>query len=403
MEIFYKIGYRKGQLEVLNRCRLFLHVLTLADITSMCRKYAIRDVREGIANFEITDETYQWPEQGNPSKNDWVEWKEAIKQLCIGNVWQLRTPLGHWTIPKDGWTWYFREESCRVYEKKDEKWWFYIHHGRNDRPEAGYFDTPTEAEDWPNDSELLWAHVGRGANRIYLKGYSEEAMGNAELPAITSVERAIKHLTDSEQYLLRNLTADEGNVEGIANSIKDGHARIVSNGSYYKGTGVATFAVRIESADKQYSLDIEQYVPDVLAENDTYRAEATGILAGLCICWAICKYKDITGGNVKIGCDGELALNMAMHKQWDVRISDKHYNIIDMIHCRKKAISQTMTKHWIRGHQDTNRPFRLLDRMTQMNILCDQAAWEMGARKYTQSYLRKYTQRCGRYTSGGAE
>ena len=201
---------------------------------------------------------------------------------------------------------------------------------------------------------------------------------NDEAPNQTSKSRGRSSL---EQYLLQNLSADKENVEGIANSIKDGHARIVSDGSYYEGTGVATFVVRIESADKQYSLDTEQYVPGVLAENDAYRAEATGILAGLCICWAICKYKDITGGNVKIRCDGESALNMAMHEQWDVRTSDKHYDIIDMIHCRKKTISQTMTKHWIRGHQDTNRPFRLLDRMTQMNILCDQAALEMGARE----------------------
>ena len=87
MEIFYEIGYRKGQLAALNRCWLFLYVLTLADITSMCGKYMIKDVREGIANLEITDERYKWPEQGNPSKNYWVEWKEVMKQLCTGYAW----------------------------------------------------------------------------------------------------------------------------------------------------------------------------------------------------------------------------------------------------------------------------------------------------------------------------
>ena len=66
---------------VVNRCRLFLQVLTLSDISnrdganvSTCYYYGRRD------DHRVS--TYSWPEQHNPSK---VEWK--IWQRCIDSVW----------------------------------------------------------------------------------------------------------------------------------------------------------------------------------------------------------------------------------------------------------------------------------------------------------------------------
>ena len=111
---------------------------------------------------------------------------------------------------------------------------------------------------------------------------------------------------------------------------------------------------------------------------DPYRAECAGILAGFIIISMICAYKEIETGGAKIGCDGASALDMAFKKFWDVRTSDSHFDLIHILIQWHNKIPIQLRKHWIKGHQDKKIPFQRLDRMAQMNVLCDRAASDLG-------------------------
>ena len=238
---------------------------------------------------------------------------------------------------------------------------------------------PHATLDWPDDDELKWAHVYPGAGRVYFRGWANATPPTDTTPPISTFNEAIAQLSGSERYLLKNLNVTKEAIAGIGESIRAGTARVVSDGSYYADTGIATFEVGIESADKQHKMDARQYVPGTLSENDPYRAESMGILAGLCVVKCICDYKEIGEGNVKVGCDGQAALDMAFKKDWDFKTTDRHHDVMTMIHSQRCQIKVGLQPHWIKGHQDDRITFRLLDRMTQMNILCDEGAKALGA------------------------
>lgn len=107
---------------------------------------------------------------------------------------------------------------------------------------------------------------------------------------------------------------------------------MVSDGSFQPETSVASYEVRIEDANQANQIVVTQYVPGVREENDAYRAEAAGILAGIELVTAIGQYCNIPSGKVLIGCDGESALSMAFNKTWEIRTSDQHHDIMACIY-----------------------------------------------------------------------
>jgi len=379
MLLFFTHGFRKRQLKALNRCRLYLHAMTVTDITTMCGKYIRAECREGHATYELTNESLLWPRQQRPSRSDWNIWQDAIGTLTTPHApTKLRQPLGKWISPKTAWRWYLHRESCRLYEFYEGHWKFYIHHGRSDRPNAGYFSTPTPTEDWPDDEELDRAHIRYAHNRWYCLGWADAIPPDDILQVPTTFQGYIDRLDPTEKYLLSQLTFSEEIVEGLGHNIRNGTVRVVSDGSFFESTKVAAFCTRIESDDKMFQLQLQQFVPGDPTYMDSYRAECAGILAGFIVLSLICDYHEIEEGGAKVGCDGSAALDMAFQPSWDTRTTDSHFDLVYILHDWFKKIPITLRKHWIRGHQDKHIPFQRLDRMTQMNILCDGVAKTLG-------------------------
>jgi hypothetical protein len=92
MEIFNHQQPSMSDIQRLNRCQLYLQVLTVSDIASADGLYiTLPNVKLGqklsaqIGNLE-------WPNQGNPSKADWQLWRSALASLEQHN--KLHHPLG---------------------------------------------------------------------------------------------------------------------------------------------------------------------------------------------------------------------------------------------------------------------------------------------------------------------
>ena len=199
-----------------------------------------------------------------------------------------------------------------------------------------------------------------------------------DTPDPTTFQEYIDRLGPTERYLLANISYTDANVDGLIQHLRDGKVRVVSDGSFFESTKTASFCTRIESDDKLFHLELQQYVPGDPKYMDAYRAECTGILAGFIVLSLLCQYSELEQGGAKVGCDGSSALDMAFQAHWDTKTTESHYDMTYLLHQWFQKVPITLRKHWIRGHQDKHTPFHRLDRMTQLNILCDKAANTLG-------------------------
>jgi hypothetical protein len=67
MEFFNTLGLPTNTMERLNRCRLYLKVITISDITSACGKYILTGIKYGHTSL-VRHSELEWVIQGKPTK-----------------------------------------------------------------------------------------------------------------------------------------------------------------------------------------------------------------------------------------------------------------------------------------------------------------------------------------------
>jgi hypothetical protein len=114
MDHFITQGYSAAALGTLNRCRLYLQVITLSDIVSADGSCIISDILHGIPLTERTS-TLKWPSQQRPPAKAWDLWSSALKSLQPRNT--LLCPLGNWTSisSHQTWNWCIDRSSFSLY------------------------------------------------------------------------------------------------------------------------------------------------------------------------------------------------------------------------------------------------------------------------------------------------
>ncbi len=111
MEKFIQMRLPTSTLTRINRCRLYLQVITLSDIVSADGTIVLPAAKQG--NFiEERPSNISWPKQGYPTKADWSEWRKAISLLETNG--KLSVPLGAWTAPSHQTWQYFQHPPTKV-------------------------------------------------------------------------------------------------------------------------------------------------------------------------------------------------------------------------------------------------------------------------------------------------
>eukprot|EP00546_Thalassionema_frauenfeldii_P017925 CAMPEP_0178896932 /NCGR_PEP_ID=MMETSP0786-20121207/1460_1 /TAXON_ID=186022 /ORGANISM="Thalassionema frauenfeldii, Strain CCMP 1798" /LENGTH=199 /DNA_ID=CAMNT_0020567415 /DNA_START=471 /DNA_END=1070 /DNA_ORIENTATION=- len=68
---------------------------------------------------------YDWPTQGEPTKNDWIIWRRVLAKTVCNNMRQLITPLKQWTHQLHR-TWWYDNNNDRIYfgkiGEKSQRW-----------------------------------------------------------------------------------------------------------------------------------------------------------------------------------------------------------------------------------------------------------------------------------------
>ena len=137
----------------------------------------------------------------------------------------------------------------------------------------------------------------------------------------------------------------------------------------------------METGDKTNQVVATQHVPGNICDNNSYRAEAMGLLAIVSLIEAVCNFRALTTGEIIIGCDGECALNVALHDKWDVRVSDKQHDVFQCLHEARSRLPPgiRLKKRWVKGHSDDKIPYARMTRTQQLNVDCDREAKALAA------------------------
>jgi hypothetical protein len=80
MEVFQQHRPSVTDMKALNRCRLYLNILTISDITTAEGRTIDHNIKKG-QKLADRESTLLWPTQGKPSPKDWQEWKQHLGWL----------------------------------------------------------------------------------------------------------------------------------------------------------------------------------------------------------------------------------------------------------------------------------------------------------------------------------
>ena len=125
MEEVVKMGATKGECKMINRCRLYVKAITVADISTIDGKWLLE-----VESVKRLGSFIDWPYQGKPGKKAWICWKMWMKKITNGKRRGKRTRIG---IQLGGWVGvkgnkcrgsYINDDKLVIWKKmkSDEEW-----------------------------------------------------------------------------------------------------------------------------------------------------------------------------------------------------------------------------------------------------------------------------------------
>ena len=116
--------FKPFQLRLLNYCRLYLRVITLADITNANGTHIPTTIIQGKATAINRNSQWCHVHQPRPGNRAWQEWRKFCRQISHRTTHQLNQPLGSWTVPvsdiRRKWEYWHDPISDTLYHKRND-------------------------------------------------------------------------------------------------------------------------------------------------------------------------------------------------------------------------------------------------------------------------------------------
>lgn len=348
------------QIGSFNRCRLFLQVMTISDITTSSGHIieSAWHVHQGF--ISPSGEAYKWPLQKRPHSNDILVWQQLLKQTFgLSPAAPSDTPISsltHDTTRHAKWWW--DPPSNLIWERESTSW-------RSWQPMTNRNkDTPMyqRSQRTKQISRLRWriATVRRIGNNYLMmvthRPYLKPSQTIEPSPPTWPTESTSFH---------------QSGLHTLIHEIAQGTAKVISDGSYKNGCSASAFQ-HISQTDPGFQGT--NIVPGGIEIQNSYRSELGGILGNIMTINHICTCYNISHGTVTAGCDNTSALYNAFgHHPITTKIPSR-----DLVAAIRYQLHRSPI-HWIpkhvKGHQDLNRR-AYLDDWALGNIQVDQAANE---------------------------
>ena len=363
-----KEEFSNNDLEHINRCRIFLQVTTLSDITNGNGML----LRQGVMNGDMRvlhQPYYKWPRQSRPGIPSWRLWRKAMKTCFLHGVrlhLKRGKQLGPWNDgDQDDWNWFFSRRPQKIYERHLNRWKVYRRSGRGRIGGNSPFTYMCDAFSKPRDATRCTVHIDT-QGRLRLSGTGRD---------VEEVRR-----TNKTPHTILNNTSFHGDIRNIIESIQNGTSKSVSDGSWVKEKGVGSAGWIIEGSTQGNQIRGQYETPGSESSQCSHRSEMWGVLGIIMSVNSFCDTYNITEGTITAQCDGEGTINIL---QWMHPITDNNRKHYDLILALKKAIDispLTWTFAHLKGHQDKHTSFSQLDRWAQLNVLVDTLAKQEATR-----------------------
>ena len=375
MEAFHNANYSKKELLKLNRCRMYLKVDTLSDITNGMGDRICRLTYNGQRTHNFK-RTYDWPEQPKPDEKHWLLWRQALvksfPRTTNDRLGILQHPLGPWIDnKKDDWRWFFSPATLMVYYRTytDPVWKVYK---RTRTAEAvslmNRFRFYTTTNDLPIDAmRAMMIRDRNNANTFRITGWAPENI----IPIPTFDEQEEEKM----KWMVSN-TYNRQDEQWIVNQLRQGQRiMIVSDGSYHPTHEVGTSAwVITSSTDTSRRIYGDNIVPGDSYVQCAHRSELAGLVGAVGHIHQLCQQYNIQDGHIEIACDGQEAYKIATRYEWKHTTKIGHFDLSSCLHqMLRKSTLQWNFRH-VSGHQDAVKAVEDLDIWEQLNMVADMYA-----------------------------
>ena len=366
MDMFLQAGFKGESLARLQRCRLHLQVLTLADIVdgygaAVCQ-WAFEGARDLGHSFRSH---YVWPKQPKPAASEWIHWKGALVtslRLQTSNLLPVEFQLGPWiqfTTP-----WQYEPTTDRIYHRSPHGWQFFsrIHSQRAVRYPR-FLAIPTFGS--PSAATFNCTILSRGTSFL-MTGYSTSTKSSTPARSPDIFHR-LSHPSPTAKWACHSIDLNQ-DFHALLVSLRTGGAIAVSDGSYANGAGTAAWIV----TDQCNSISGLCVLPGSPSYHNSFRSELGGIYGILHFLW--CLEQSFPGEPfyLAIYCDGLEAVKKASCPlQW-ARGAGPQYDLLSAIWKFRHELRSHLSFHHVKGHQSL--PYEELDFPSKMNHLMDTRA-----------------------------
>ena len=200
---------------------------------------------------------------------------------------------------------------------------------------------------------------------LYFTGTFEELHKPVQHPSDLLQARRQLHVT--EKWAISQLAIPQ-NVDSIVDSIRNGEANIISDGSFKEHFGTSAFSI---GTFQEYFVGVN-LVPGSKKDHTPHRAELAGIIGGLTVLKMISQTYALDAGRITIGLDGQNAMNRAANESEMASFAD--WDLIKVVHSLMDELPFSFEWRWIEGHQDDSKSWGELENWAKRNVLMDSTA-----------------------------
>ena len=379
MEVFQHQGYSKEKLQILNRCRIYLQVLTLSDIMTgkgnsfTCSFKCKRDHQK--------HNNFNWPKQPEPSTAMKKIWSAALRKTFGLKAGIIEHNLGPWLHSDTSyWIWFFHPMSTSLFQRFGLIWKVWKRETTRGRFGAtSKFKFYTHATRLPISCQratvTIWSH-----NRVTYTGSSTHS-NNSTINTCNNI---------SPSHLPLEISGDTLDSPLLLEALQQGKVFAVCDGSFLREHKIGTAGWIIESDNQISQTSGSMEVPGPLNVQSACRSELAGIMYTLLHLQQLCKFGNIISSpTINIYCDGLSAIQAIQKCNDNISYTKTNFDILNAISTLRQQLPINIKLLHVKGHQDSGSAYSTLNKIAKLNVDADHLATTKAA--FIKQHQRQLT------------
>lgn len=371
--------FQPNEIRKINYCRLYLRVITLADISNANGTMITDEAYQGSPDAILRNSDWCHVHQKRPGPKSWEQWRRLCR-LVSNNNHQLLQPLGPWTVSpsqiRRQWVYWQVPNSQALYQRRENGSW--TTHLRMIHDFDGDVHTETNAPP-PAQAVPVDAHVPAPGVIRMQPHYNQWAIPTTPAPPAPGLVPYLQSLDPWETALFKEfqlLVPEPTMLQALCQD----RFIFASDGS--QAGHKASFGWIVSTSTGTRLATCKG--PCFGAKPNSYRAEGYGLLSVSRFLYQLHHHFALPIQSGDVVCDNksmvnqlatipnhlnDLYPNSTLEPEWDLIVESW------------TALSQIPPSHrpqiqHIKGHQDMNTPYQQLSLKAQLNCDADKLANE---------------------------